>query len=174
MWPANGDDCRAEQWEWGVHWGGGGVKHLHLHVDIICIPKSQAPCDATKWILWRGAVVMKEFRTSFSNSPGVHSLSQHWRKVVLLTLNGYSWHIYIYKRSYRFQSRDSSVGIALGYGLDDRGSRVRLPAGAGNFSLHHRVQNGSGAHPTSYPMGTGGSFPGGKTAGGWSWPLISI
>jgi hypothetical protein len=47
-------------------------------------------------------------------------------------------------------------GIALGYSLDDRGSRVRFPAGAGNFSLHHRVQNGSGAHPASYPMGTGG------------------
>jgi hypothetical protein len=33
-------------------------------------------------------------------------------------------------------SRDSSVGIALGYGLDDWGSRVRFPAGAENFSLH--------------------------------------
>jgi hypothetical protein len=63
------------------------------------------------------------------------------------------------------KSRDSSVGIALGYGLDDRGSRVRFPAGAGNFSLHHRVQSGSGAHPASYPMGTRGSFPGGKAAG---------
>jgi hypothetical protein len=50
-------------------------------------------------------------------------------------------------------SRDSSVGIALGYGLEDRGSRVRFLAGAGNFSLHHRVQDGSGAHPASYPMG---------------------
>jgi hypothetical protein len=38
-----------------------------------------------------------------------------------------------------------------------RGSRVRFPAGAGNFSLRHRIQNGSGAHPTSYPMGTRGS-----------------
>jgi hypothetical protein len=45
------------------------------------------------------------------------------------------------------KSRDSSVGIALGYGLDYRGSRVRFLAGAGNFSLHHRVQNGSGSHP---------------------------
>jgi hypothetical protein len=62
------------------------------------------------------------------------------------------------------QSRDSSVGIALGYGLDDRGSRVRFPAGAGNFCLYHRVQNGSGAHSASYPMGTRGSFPGGKAA----------
>jgi hypothetical protein len=56
-------------------------------------------------------------------------------------------------------------GKALGYGLDDPGSRVRFPAGAGNFSLHHRVQNGSGAHPHSYQMGTRGSFPGGKAAG---------
>jgi hypothetical protein len=55
--------------------------------------------------------------------------------------------------------RDSSVGIALGYGLDDRGSSVRFPAGAETFSLHHRIQNGSGAHPASYPMGTRGSFP---------------
>jgi hypothetical protein len=64
-----------------------------------------------------------------------------------------------------FKSRDSSVGIALGYGLDDRGSRFRFPAGAGNFSLHNRVQNGSGAHPASYPMDTRSSFPGGKAAG---------
>jgi hypothetical protein len=63
------------------------------------------------------------------------------------------------------KSHDSSVGIALDYGLDDRGSRVRFPAGAGNFSLHRRVQNGSGAHPASYPTGTGDSFPGGKAAG---------
>jgi hypothetical protein len=73
------------------------------------------------------------------------------------------------------KSRDSSVGIALGYGLDDRGSRVRFPGGGGgNFSLHHRVQNGSAAHPASYPMGTRGSSPWGKAAGTWSWPLTSI
>jgi hypothetical protein len=54
----------------------------------------------------------------------------------------------------RKKKSHSSVGIALGYGLDERGSRVRFPAEAGNFSLHHRVQNGSGAHLASYPMGT--------------------
>jgi hypothetical protein len=43
--------------------------------------------------------------------------------------------------------------------------------GAGNFSPHHRVQTGSDAHPAFYPMGTGGSFPGGKAAWAWSWPL---
>jgi hypothetical protein len=66
---------------------------------------------------------------------------------------------------YYHTNRDSSVGIALGYGLDDRSPRVRFPAGAGNFSPYHRVQNGCGAHSASYPMGTRGSFPGGKAAG---------
>jgi hypothetical protein len=42
---------------------------------------------------------------------------------------------------------------------------VRFPAGAGNFSLHHLVQNGSGAHPPSYPMSTRGPFLRGKAAG---------
>jgi len=37
--------------------------------------------------------------------------------------------------------------------------------GARNFSLHHRVQTCSGAHPASYPMGKKGSFPGCKAAG---------
>jgi hypothetical protein len=58
-------------------------------------------------------------------------------------------------------SRDSSVGIATGYGLDAPGS---IPDSA-RFSLPHSVQTGSGIHPASYPMGTGGSFPGGKAAG---------
>jgi hypothetical protein len=62
-------------------------------------------------------------------------------------------------------SRHNSVGIALGYVLDDRDSRVRFPAGSGNFSLYYLVQNGSGAHPASYPMGTGDFFPGDKAAG---------
>jgi hypothetical protein len=39
-------------------------------------------------------------------------------------------------------------------------SGVRVPAGAGNFSLHHLVQAGSGPHPASYQKGTRGCFPG--------------
>jgi hypothetical protein len=34
----------------------------------------------------------------------------------------------------------------------------------GKFYRHHRVQTGSGAHPASYPTGTGGSFPRSKAA----------
>jgi hypothetical protein len=60
--------------------------------------------------------------------------------------------------------RDSVVGIATGHGLNDRG--VGVPnSGSQQFSLLHVVQTGSGVHPTSYPMGTGGSFPGVKRPG---------
>jgi hypothetical protein len=60
-------------------------------------------------------------------------------------------------------------------GLRAGRSGVRIPAGNGYFSLHHRcVQTGSGAHRASYPMGTRDSFPGGKAAWTWSWPFISI
>jgi hypothetical protein len=41
------------------------------------------------------------------------------------------------------RSRDSSVGIATGYGLDGRGS---IPGSDKTFSLHS-VQTSSGAHP---------------------------
>jgi hypothetical protein len=34
-----------------------------------------------------------------------------------------------------------------------------------SFCIYHRVQNGSGAHPASYPMVITDSFPGGKAAG---------
>jgi hypothetical protein len=55
--------------------------------------------------------------------------------------------------------------IVSDYGLDDREIEVRSPTGA-DFSSSSCVQTGSGAHPASYPMGTGGPFPGGKARPG--------
>jgi hypothetical protein len=52
------------------------------------------------------------------------------------------------------------------YGLDDRAIEVRFPAGAEDFSSSLCVQTGSGAHPASCQMGTGGPFPGGKARPG--------
>jgi hypothetical protein len=69
------------------------------------------------------------------------------------------------------RSRDSVVGIATGYGLDDRVVDISSPGRVKNFL--HVVQTGSGVHPTSYPMATSDCFPGGKAAGPWSWPLTS-
>jgi hypothetical protein len=55
----------------------------------------------------------------------------------------------------------SAVSIATGYGLDDRGAGVQ---GARVFSSPC-CPDWFGAHPASYAMGTGGSFPGGKAGG---------
>jgi hypothetical protein len=43
---------------------------------------------------------------------------------------------------------------------------VRSPTEAEDFSSGLRIQTGSGAQPASYPMGTGGPFPGGKARPG--------
>jgi hypothetical protein len=51
------------------------------------------------------------------------------------------------------------VSIVSGYELGDRKIEVRSPAGAKDYSSSLCVQTGSGAHPASYPMSTGGSFP---------------
>jgi hypothetical protein len=60
------------------------------------------------------------------------------------------------------RSRGSSGSIVSDYGLDDRAIEVRSPTGAEDFSSSPCDQTGSGAHPASYPMGIGGSFPVGK------------
>jgi hypothetical protein len=57
----------------------------------------------------------------------------------------------------------SSVSIMSDYGLDGRGS---IPDRGRGFSSNLFVQTGSGAHPASYTMGTGGSFPGDKAGSG--------
>jgi hypothetical protein len=52
------------------------------------------------------------------------------------------------------------------YGLDVRAIGVLFPAGAKDLSSSLSVQTGSGAHPASCPIGTGGPFPGGKARPG--------
>jgi hypothetical protein len=60
------------------------------------------------------------------------------------------------------RSRGSSVSIvSTGWTME-----VRFPTGAEDFSSRPCVQTGSGANPASYPMGTGGPFPGGKARPG--------
>jgi hypothetical protein len=60
----------------------------------------------------------------------------------------------------------SSGSIVSGYGLDDRTIEVRSPEEAKDFSCNLCVQTGSGAHPASCTMVTGGPFPGGKARPG--------
>jgi hypothetical protein len=74
-----------------------------------------------------------------------HDHRQHWNQLLLSS---------------------SSVSIVSDYGLDDLAIRVRSRAGAKDFSSSLCVQTGSGAHPASCTMGTGGPFPGGKARPG--------
>jgi hypothetical protein len=62
------------------------------------------------------------------------------------------------------KSRDSVVGIATGYGLDERGVGVGVPVGSRIFSSPCRPDRLWGP-PNPYSMGTGGSLPAGKAAG---------
>jgi hypothetical protein len=67
---------------------------------------------------------------------------------------------------YNIISRGSSGSIVFDYGLDDRAIGVRSPEGAKYFYSSLCVQTGSGAHPASCTMGTGGPFLGGKARPG--------
>jgi hypothetical protein len=63
-------------------------------------------------------------------------------------------------------SRDSSVGIALGYGLDDGGSKVRFPAGGWEFfSSPPRPERFWGS-PSLLSNGYQGLFPWGPSGRG--------
>jgi hypothetical protein len=63
----------------------------------------------------------------------------------------------IFKRWYHVVwCRGSSGSIVSDYELDDRAIGVRSPAEVKDFSSNLCVQTGSGAHPASCTMGTGG------------------
>jgi hypothetical protein len=60
-----------------------------------------------------------------------------------------------------YEEPGSSGSIVSDYGLDDRAIGVRSQAGAKNVSSNLCVQTGSGSHPASCTMGTGGkAWPG--------------
>jgi hypothetical protein len=67
---------------------------------------------------------------------------------------------------YNCREPGSSVSILSSYGLDYRAIKIRSPAEAKDYSYSLCVQTGSGAHPASCPVGTGGPFPGAKARPG--------
>jgi hypothetical protein len=150
--------------------------HLSIFktVCVCCVKLPYVVCSRSKW----SSILSKWYSASDSLAPPytpphrvlhekcVQATSFEHECLFSIQLICPIWHTDVKRRFL--------LGIALGYGLDNGGSRDRFPAWAGNCSLHHRIQNGSGAHPASYPMGTRDSFPRGKAAGAWSWPLTSI
>jgi hypothetical protein len=103
-----------------------------------------------------------------SRTPPNMATEGRWRPIKVCT-SRYphafpSWHD-IYWTSTSHQSAGSSVSIS-DYGFDDRAIEVRSPAEAKDIPSSLCVQTGSGAHPASCTMGTGGSFPRGNALPG--------
>jgi hypothetical protein len=80
--------------------------------------------------------------------------------IILYTIMG--WFYFMWEHSVR----------QLATGRTTEGLEVESRWGR-DFPLLHVIQTGSGAHPASYPMGSGRSFPGDNAAGEWIWPLTS-
>jgi hypothetical protein len=77
---------------------------------------------------------------TLEEEPGNFQNRQRVNQQVLQSINQ------LVKAWVKLRSRDSSVGIAKGYGLDGWGS------------ITGSVDTGPGAHPGSYPTVTGGTF----------------
>jgi hypothetical protein len=114
------------------------------------------------WNVWVGSSTLATFI--------LHSVRRRamWaveiaRKV--FTLSGASVVCLLYKRT--------QLGWLSRY-INGLRPGIAFSAGAWHFILLHSVQTYTGAHPASFPMGSGGPFPGGGDASGArSWLLAS-
>jgi hypothetical protein len=92
--------------------------------------------------------------TVISLNESIKVISNINRSVILLYsyricyfYDGDTVYVYILLHITIIMSRDIVVGLATGYGLEDRGVGVPVPVESRNFLLHV-VQTGSGVHPT--------------------------
>jgi hypothetical protein len=117
---------------------------------------------------WQRAIC---FRLHLGNFPQINEIELKG-KMFLLVFLGCKLHPCLFSVEFICclgegkGSRVSSGSIVSDYGLDDQAIGVRSPEGAKDFSSILCVQTGSGAHPASCTMGTGGPFSGGKSAAG--------
>jgi hypothetical protein len=106
-------------------------------------------------------LILAQILKKFLNADGSLPCSQEPVTVPILSqVKPIHTLIYNLLLSSDVRSRDSAVGIATGYGLNDRGVGVRVSVGSRIFSSQ-RLDRLCGPHP----MGTGGPFPGSKAAG---------
>jgi hypothetical protein len=120
------------------------------------------------WMTDAGKRHFEERCIQYNYTLFIWVLCRDQRKWTILVGEQCTWEQFIEVSLYIIdqRSRGSSVSIVSDYGLDDREIRVRSPAGTKEFSSNLCVQTGSGAHPASCTMGTGGPFPGAKRGPG--------
>jgi hypothetical protein len=107
---------------------------------VIQPPHHHASCNVTVHQLSERRKICRITTQRWTASPAATGLEHMW------------------SNSYSGMGRSSSVSIVTRLRVNDR-SQIR-GRGNGIFSLCHRIQTGSGAHPASYPMSTGVKRPG--------------
>jgi hypothetical protein len=162
-------------------WRGHGKEWQSLWSSV-CSLWTEAVCDVCDKAFRDNINTKVHLCTLQRNSHSVISVATHLPKAIFLLIHLF-WDVVTIKfclnqtllKPYRTLGEagiNQSVW-RIDCRLDDQGS---IP-GKGNdgiFSLCHRVQTGSGVHPTSYPMGTGGSFIWSKATVAWIWPLTFV
>jgi hypothetical protein len=142
------------------------LKMTSMPHSLLYIQPSQ---NGGRLIFWSGYKESKRISPSktscLHNRLPLHSsLNTYKNKNSLLHISLIQ--IKIYSLYDMTRSRGSSGSIVSDYGLDNRAIEVRSAAGAEDFSSNLCVQTGSGAHPASCTMGTGGPSPGLKRGRG--------
>jgi hypothetical protein len=113
-------------------------------------------------LLWRNSNTVYKPPQRFTVVGKVLFSNSGWKAVTITDFRNYLI-------PYIKKSRDSSVGVAMVYGLGCQRSnpgRIKILL----FLLSRTVVT----HPASYIMDTRGDFPGGKVAGAERWPLTSV
>jgi hypothetical protein len=93
-------------------------------------------------------------------SPSPHWVSTGHSRTILKQFSNFTfWSVHTTRGRW-----DSAIGIATGYGLEDRGVRVRVPIWSRIFSSPRRPDRFRGPH-SLLSSGYRGSFPGLKRQG---------
>jgi hypothetical protein len=141
------------------------ILSLHVYVKKWALNSWSVKCEKTNGKLRRSAVA----------ATVTAMLTSLWLLLSLLLISSPLHHHYcattLILQLWTW-SQDSSVSKVTRLQAGWLGFNSRL--GQGFFYLCCHVQTGSGAHPASYPVGTGCSFPWGELAMAWGQPLTSI
>jgi hypothetical protein len=109
-------------------------------------PKVSGPAAWSKNFKWYSSLPLGSMYHYFVSQSSDFCRHKH--------LCCFSTSVYCCKRIFLYDSVRKLLDTPSYFMNYERGPRIRFPAGAENFSLHHRVQNGPEVHSTSYPMGT--------------------
>jgi hypothetical protein len=159
------------------------TRTLSAPLSLLVVKHGWYPKQTEVSVLVFQAHVSQNICTPMSEHIQSTPTSVHWTNLTLPEKKDYmncplsnSFLLFPFIPSYAVYPKVSGLSNNEIYAYNNKHSMRSNTKGYGGKTQEwnsHRVQTGSGARPSSYPMGTKGS-PAGKAAGAWSWPLTSI